>query len=103
MVARQSNVGIAMIDQITDTDTYFNYVRKEEILRKILSKNVKTFRQKAGLSLEQLADKAGVGLHTIHRIEIFDTTPYRIFPSIRTLLLLGTALDKDITEFFIEH
>ena len=61
---------------------------------KIVSKNVKKFRQQAGLSQDQMARKAGMPYSTYLKIEN-GTTPN---PSIQNVLNIADALGISLDE-----
>jgi len=61
---------------------------------KIISKNVKKFRQQAGLSQDQMARKAGIPYSTYLKIES-GTTPN---PSIQNVLNIAEALGISLDE-----
>jgi transcriptional regulator with XRE-family HTH domain len=61
---------------------------------KIVSKNVKKFRQRAGLSQDQMARKAGIPYSTYLKIEN-GTTPN---PSIQNVLNIADALEISLDE-----
>ena len=61
---------------------------------KIVSKNVKKFRQQAGLSQDQMARKAGIPYSTYLKIEN-GTTPN---PSIQNVLNIADALGISLDE-----
>jgi transcriptional regulator with XRE-family HTH domain len=56
---------------------------------------LREWRELRGLSVRQLADQAGVGFATIHRIEV-----ERMSPTVAMLEKLAKALDVDIRDFF---
>lgn len=61
---------------------------------KVLSKNIKKLREKAGLSQDQTARKAGIPYSTYLKIEN-GVTPN---PSIQTVLNIAVALDISLDE-----
>jgi transcriptional regulator with XRE-family HTH domain len=61
---------------------------------KIISKNVKEFRQRAGMSQDQMARKAGIPYSTYLKIEN-GTTPN---PSIQNVLNITDALGISLDE-----
>ncbi len=62
---------------------------------KLLGKRIKTLRENAYLTQEKLAEKAGISLDYLGKIEVSINKP-----GIRTILKLANALDIPIKEFF---
>lgn len=60
----------------------------------MLSENLKTIREKKGLSKIKLAEKSGISRRNIMLIE----TKRRLNPSIKTVNALSKALDVSIEE-----
>lgn len=61
---------------------------------KIISKNIKKYRRKSGLSQDQLARKANVPYSTYLKIE----SGYTPNPSIQTIINIAEALNLTIDE-----
>jgi transcriptional regulator with XRE-family HTH domain len=59
-----------------------------------IAKNIKKYRQKAGLSQDKLSKLAGVTLHTIAKIESGATLDPRVETMKRIADALGTTLDE---------
>ena len=55
---------------------------------------LREWRERRGLSVRQLADEAGVGFSTVHRIEVG-----RMSPTIALLEKLAKALRIDVRDF----
>lgn len=62
---------------------------------KLLGKRVKILRENAHLTQEKLAEKAGISLDYLGKIEVSINKP-----GIKTILKLANALDIPIKEFF---
>ncbi len=62
---------------------------------KLLGKRIKTLRENAHLTQEKLAEKAGISLDYLGKIEVSINKP-----GIKTILKLANALDVPIKEFF---
>lgn len=62
---------------------------------KLLGKRIKTLRENAHLTQEKLAEKAGISLDYLGKIEVSINKP-----GIKTILKLANALDIPIKEFF---
>lgn len=62
---------------------------------KLLGKRIKTLRENAYLTQEKLAEKAGISLDYLGKIEVSINKP-----GIKTILKLANALDIPIKEFF---
>ena len=62
---------------------------------KLLGKRIKTLRENAYLTQEKLAEKAGISLDYLGKIELSINKP-----GIKTILKLANALDIPIKEFF---
>lgn len=60
-----------------------------------LGETVRLLRQRAGLSIQDVANKTGLSIGMISQLE-----RARVMPSIRTLRLLSIALDVPISYFF---
>ena len=55
---------------------------------------LREWRERRGLSVRQLAERAGVGFATVHRIEV-----ERMSPTIAMLEKLALALEIDLRDF----
>ena len=64
-------------------------------IRKLLARNIKTFRKELGLTQSNLAEKAETATHYIAMIE-----GCKNFPSPEMLERIARALDKDSTDLF---
>ena len=64
-------------------------------LYKIIGHNIKTLRLKRGLTQEQLAEKAGLSLDFIGKIEVNINEP-----GLKSLIKIANALDVHIKELF---
>lgn len=62
---------------------------------KLLGKRIKFLREKTYLTQEKLAEKAGISLDYLGKIEVSINKP-----GIKTILKLANALDIPIKEFF---
>lgn len=62
---------------------------------KLLGKRIKFLRENAYLTQEKLAEKAGISLDYLGKIEVSINKP-----GIKTILKLANALDIPIKEFF---
>ena len=62
---------------------------------KLLGKRIKTLRENAYLTQEKLAEKAGISLDYLGKIEVSINKP-----GIKTILKLANALDIPIKDFF---
>ena len=62
---------------------------------KLLGNRIKTLRENACLTQEKLAEKAGISLDYLGKIEVSINKP-----GIKTILKLANALDIPIKEFF---
>ena len=62
---------------------------------KLLGKRIKTLRENAHLTQEKLAEKTGISLDYLGKIEVSINKP-----GIKTILKLANALDVPIKEFF---
>lgn len=62
---------------------------------KLLGKRIKFLRENTHLTQEKLAEKAGISLDYLGKIEISINKP-----GIKTILKLANALDMPIKEFF---
>lgn len=62
---------------------------------KLLGKRIKTLRENACLTQEKLAEKAGISLDYLGKIEVSINKP-----GIKTILKLANALDIPIKELF---
>ena len=62
---------------------------------KLLGKRIKTLRENAYLTQEKLAEKVGISLDYLGKIEVSINKP-----GIKTILKLANALDIPIKEFF---
>jgi transcriptional regulator with XRE-family HTH domain len=56
---------------------------------------LRDWRERRGLSVRQLADRAGVGFATVHRIEVG-----RLSPTVAMLEKLARALRIGVRDFF---
>ena len=63
-----------------------------------LSRNIKKYRRKAGLSQDRLSKKADITLHAITKIESEATLDPRIETVKRIADALGCSIDELITE-----
>ena len=61
----------------------------------LLGKRIKILRENAHLTQEKLAEKAGISLDYLGKIEVSINKP-----GIKTILKLANALDIPIKEFF---
>ena len=59
-----------------------------------IAKNIKKYRQKAGLSQDKLSKLAGVTLHTITKIESGAT----LDPRVETVKRIADALDRTVDD-----
>lgn len=66
-----------------------------ETLYSLLGKRVKYLRETAGLTQEQLAEKAGIGLVHMGKIEVNISQP-----SISALLKIANALNVSLKDLF---
>ena len=64
-------------------------------LRVLLSRRVRSLRQRAGLSQEEVARAAGVGLDAVGRLERGEVTP-----SLETLQRLSDVFQVEVGAFF---
>jgi transcriptional regulator with XRE-family HTH domain len=64
-------------------------------LKQLLSRRVIYLRQRAGMTQEELAQAAGVGLDAIGRLERGQVTP-----SVDTLQAIAQVFQLDLSEFF---
>lgn len=62
---------------------------------KLLGKRIKFLRENTHLTQEKLAEKAGISLDYLGKIEVSINKP-----GIKTILKLANALDMPIKEFF---
>lgn len=60
-----------------------------------VGQRIRSLRDQKGLSLRALAERCGMSVNAIHRIELGENSP-----TVASLHLLATALDVPITEFF---
>ncbi len=60
---------------------------------KKLGSNIKKRRQEIGLTQQQLADKVGIGLNFMGKIEVAFSKP-----SLDTLILLAQALETTVSD-----
>ena len=67
-------------------------------IRDVLKENIKFYRNEAGLTQAQLAEKCGVGTNHIGKMEIASKDP-----SLIMLEKLSYALDIDVFELFIDR
>ena len=67
-------------------------------IRDVLKENIKFYRNEAGLTQAQLAEKCGVGTNHIGKMEIASKDP-----SLSMLEKLSYALDIDVFELFIDR
>lgn len=66
-----------------------------EIFYKNLGKRIKNLRETAGLTQETLAEKAGISLDFLGKIEVSINKP-----GLRSLLKIANALNIEIKELF---
>jgi len=67
----------------------------EEILYKALGKRIKYIRETKNLTQEQLAEKSGLSLDYVGKIEVNINKP-----GLRALIKMANALDVEIKELF---
>lgn len=72
-----------------------NYLRDDRI--KKISKNIKRIRQEKGITQKQLAEKAGISLSYLSKIEAINCN--KSF-SLYVLFDIADALEVDIVKFF---
>ncbi|WP_439365834.1 cupin domain-containing protein [Bradyrhizobium sp. DASA03005] len=70
-------------------------IEADDAVDQRLGETVRLLRQRAGLSIQDVANKTGLSTGMISQLE-----RARAMPSIRTLRLLGIALDVPISYFF---
>ncbi|MDA9498121.1 cupin domain-containing protein [Bradyrhizobium sp. CCBAU 11357] len=70
-------------------------IEADDAVDQRLGQTVRLLRQRAGLSIQDVANKTGLSTGMISQLE-----RARAMPSIRTLRLLGIALDVPISYFF---
>jgi len=68
-----------------------------ERLGTIFAQNLKTYRQKCGLTQAKLAEKVGVSTHHIGMLELT-----RNFPTFDLMERIAAALNIDVYELFVE-
>jgi len=68
---------------------------KEDIIYKSIGKKIKFLREKRGITQEKLAEKAGLSLDFIGKIEVNINKP-----GLRSLIKIANALDIPIKEIF---
>ena len=61
---------------------------------KALGNNIKKQRKKMGLTQQELADKAGISLNFMGKIEVAFSKP-----ALDTLIILAEKLDTTVSEF----
>jgi len=66
-------------------------------LKSYVGVRLRSFRERQGWSLRTLADRCGLSINAISRIERGDNSP-----TVSSLIRLATALSIPITDFFIE-
>jgi len=71
---------------------------KYEKIRQILAQNIKSRREKLGLSQEKLAEAASMSVQTINTIE-----GCRMWVSDKTVTRLAKALDMEIFQLFVPY
>jgi transcriptional regulator with XRE-family HTH domain len=71
---------------------------KYEKIRQILAQNIKSRREKLGLSQEKLAEAASMSVQTINTIE-----GCRMWVSDKTVTRLAKALDIEIFQLFVPY
>jgi len=84
-----------MVKTIMDNNiipTIKGYPKMDIVSRKIISKNLRAFREKLGLSQDQLARKANIPYSTYLKIE----SGYTPNPSIQTVLNIAEALEVSL-------
>lgn len=67
----------------------------EEKIYKLIGKRIKFFREKQNLTQENLAEKSGLSLDYIGKIEVCINKP-----GLKALIKIASALDIDIKELF---
>ncbi|MBR6163679.1 helix-turn-helix transcriptional regulator [bacterium] len=70
-------------------------MRSIEETYKQIGKNIKKYREKKGYTQQQLADKVGLGLNFVGKIEVAFSRP-----SIPTLVLISNVLEIEVAELF---
>jgi len=71
---------------------------KYEKIRKILAQNIKSRREKLGLSQEKLAEASNMSVQTINTIE-----GCRMWVSDKTVTRLAKALDIEVFQLFVPY
>ena len=71
---------------------------KYEKIRQVLAQNIKSRREKLGLSQEKLAEAASISVQTINTIE-----GCRMWVSDKTVTRLAKALDMEIFQLFVPY
>ena len=64
---------------------------------KNIAKNIKYYRDKSGLTQEKLAEKTGLSLDYIGKIEVCINKP-----GLKSIIKISNALNVEIYKFFIE-
>ena len=67
----------------------------EAVIYKSIGKNIKTIRERKGLTQEKLAEKAGLSLDFIGKIEVNINKP-----GLKSLIKIANALEVHIKELF---
>ena len=70
-------------------------MRSLEETYKQIGKDIKKYREKKGYTQQQLADKVGLGLNFVGKIEVAFSRP-----SIPTLVLISNVLEIEVAELF---
>lgn len=76
------------------------YFDNEAALYSTISRNIKNYRQKSGLTQAQLAEKAGISISYLSKIEAAGCDKGL---SIAVLNNIANVLDIEITNFFKEE
>lgn len=87
-----------MTDSATDQASGENWEAERQALRTELGNRMKAVRQAAGLTLDAAAQKSGVALSTIHKIE-----NGRVSPSYENLVRIARAYDIGMERLFSEN
>lgn len=67
----------------------------EDVIYKLLGKRIKLLREKKGLTQEKLAEKAGLSLDFVGKIEVNINKP-----GLKSLIKIANALDVELKELF---
>lgn len=87
-----------MTDSATDQASGENWEAERQALRTELGNRMKAVRQAAGLTLDAAAQKSGMALSTIHKIE-----NGRVSPSYENLVRIARAYDIGMERLFSEN